>query len=471
MPEEFPDGFLWGGATSAYQFEGERDGDGKTRSIVDNSINENYTDTSAASDHYHHWREDVALMKELGMNSYRFSIAWPRIIPDGDGAVNPKGIKFYRDLIGELLAANIEPVVTIYHFDLPQALQDKYGGWRSRQIIKDFDHYCYVLFKAFGHQVKYWLTINEQSNMFALPYLLNLSGDESEERVKFQMNHHMMLANATAIKRAHQMMPGAVIGPAIGLSPYYALSAKPEDVLAAHKATVFRNDFFNDLYFRGTYHPEVLNYLTEYDLVPQMQPNDQTILMDPQAKPDYLGINYYESKTVRAVPTGTDYAAPRASVTGKEMRVGETRPGLYQEVENSHLPSNAWHWEIDPMGLRILLHQVYDRYQVPLMITENGIGGVETLTADKRVHDDYRIDFISDHLKELRLAIDEGVDVIGYEPWSFMDLLSTTNGFRKRYGFVYVNRTDEDLLDLKRYKKDSFYWYQQIIRSNGVSLG
>ncbi|MFT8411905.1 MAG: glycoside hydrolase family 1 protein [Schleiferilactobacillus perolens] len=468
--QTFPDGFLWGGATSAYQFEGARDEDGKSRSIVDNSINAHYTDTSITSDHYHHWREDVALMKELGLNSYRFSIAWPRIIPSGNGATNLKGIKFYSDLIDALLVAGIEPVVTIYHFDLPQTLQDQYGGWRSRQIIADFDHYCYVLYKNFGDRVKYWLTINEQSNMFALPYLLNLSGDESEERVKFQMNHHMMLANAQAIIRAHEMMPHAIIGPAIGLSPYYALTADPQDVIAAHNATVFRNDFFTDLYFKGTYHPEVMNYLVAHDLVPDMEPNDSALLMNLAAKPDYLGINYYESKTVRAAPRDTAYHSPAMSVTGEDVRVGETRPGLYQEVANSHLPTNEWHWEIDPAGLRILLHQIYDRYGVPLIITENGIGGVEQLTSDHQIHDDYRIDFLDKHLVELRQAIAEGVDVIGYEPWSFMDLLSTTNGFRKRYGFVYVNRTDEDLLDLNRYKKDSFYWYQKVIETNGASL-
>lgn len=470
MSKSFPDGFLWGGATAAYQYEGGRDVDGKTRSIVDNNINAQFADTSVTSDHYHRWREDVALMKELGMTSYRFSIAWTRIIPDGHGEVNPAGIKFYSDLIDELKRKEIEPVVTIYHFDLPQALQDEYGGWRSRHVIDDFDHFCYVLYKNFGDRVTHWLTINEQSNMFALPYLLNLDTDESAEKVKFQMNHNMMLANAKAIIRAHQMMPNAIIGPAIGLSPYYAKTAKPEDVLAAHNANVFRNDFFTDLYFTGKYHPEVMRYLEQQNIVPEIRPNDQAILMNPLAKPDYLGINYYESKTVQAAPEVGDYRSPEMSVTEADARVGETRPGLYQEVDNGYLPANQWHWKLDPMGMQILLQQVYDRYRVPIIITENGIGGVEKITSDHQIHDDYRIDFLSKHLKALHAAIDNGVDVIGYEPWSFMDVLSTTNGFRKRYGFVYVNRSDTDLMDLNRYKKDSFFWYQNVIRTNGASL-
>jgi 6-phospho-beta-glucosidase len=471
MSKSFPDGFLWGGATAAYQYEGGRDADGKSESIVDNNINSQFADTSVTSDHYHRWREDIALMKELGMNSYRFSIAWPRIVPDGHGAVNPAGIKFYNDLIDELLRQGIEPVVTIYHFDLPQVLQDEYGGWKSRKVIADFDHFCYVLFKNFGDRVKYWLTINEQSNMFALPYLLSLDANESAEKVKFQMNHHMMVANAQATIRAHKMMPNAVVGPAIGLSPYYPNSAKPEDVLAAHNATVFRNDFFTDLYFTGKYHPEVLNYLEEQDIMPEMLPNDEAILMDPLAKPDYLGINYYESKTVQAAPKGGEYLSPQMSVTEDDARVGEMRPGLYQEVNNEFLPTNEWHWKIDALGLQILLQRLNDRYHAPIMITENGLGGIEELTENHEVHDQYRIDYLGEHLRTLHAAMDNGVEVIGYQPWSFMDLLSTTNGFRKRYGFVYVNRTDKDLLDLNRYKKDSFYWYQDVIKTNGSSLG
>lgn len=468
MNSHFPNGFLWGAATSAYQFEGARDEDGKSRSIVDNNINSLFADTSVASDHYHHVKEDVTLMKELGLKSYRFSISWPRVIPDGHRKVNPKGLAFYNKLIDLLLKNDIEPVVTIYHFDLPQILQDEYGGWSSRKILEDFDYYCYVIFREYGDRVKYWLTINEQSNMFALPYLLNLKAGDASEKIKFQMNHIMMLANANAINRAHEMMPFAKIGPALGMSPFYPATSKPKDVLAAHKAMVFRNDFFTDLYFKGTYHPEVVKYLEANDILPNILPNDQKVLMS--ARPDYMGINYYESKTVQAAPKSGSYSSPVTSVKESDKRIGEMRPGLYQEVTNKYLPENKWHWSIDPEGFRIILEHVNDMYHIPLMITENGIGGIEELTSDHHVHDQYRIEFIKNHLKQLNLAISEGVNVIGYQPWSFMDLLSTTNGFKKRYGFVYVNRTDEDLLDLKRYKKDSFEWYHNVIQTNGGSL-
>lgn len=468
MNKHFPIGFLWGAATSAYQFEGARDEDGKSRSIVDNNINPLFADTRVTSDHYHHLKEDVALMKELGLKSYRFSISWPRVIPDGHRRVNSKGIEFYNNLIEQLLKYNIEPIVTIYHFDLPQVLQDEYGGWKSRKILEDFDFYCYTIFHYFGDKVKYWLTINEQSNMFALPYLMNLKANESSEKLKFQMNHIMMLANAMAINRAHNMIKNVKIGPALGMSPYYPATSKPEDVISAHKANVFRNDFFTELYFKGVYHPEVLNYLEENNLMPNILPNDQQLLM--KAIPDYMGINYYESKTVRAISDKGKYTSPIVSVNENDKRVGETRPGLYQEVENDNLPENAWHWKIDPLGLRIVLEHVNDLYHIPLMITENGIGGEETLTSNHKIHDQYRISFLKSHLKQLNIAINEGVNVIGYQPWSFMDLLSTTNGFKKRYGFVYVNRTDKDLLDLKRYKKDSFYWYKKVISTNGLSI-
>lgn len=468
ISDSFPADFLWGGATSAYQFEGARDTDGKSRSVVDENINSLFADTKVSSDHYHHWKTDVYLMKELGLKSYRFSISWPRIIPNGHKTINPKGVAFYNKLIDELLKNDITPIITIYHFDLPECLQEEYGGWTSRKILEDFDYYCYVLFHSFGDRVKYWLTINEQSNMFALPYLLGAEGEKAGEKIKFQMNHIMMLANAQAIQRAHQMMPNCIIGPALGMSPYYPASSKPEDVLAAHKATVFRNDFFTQLYFKGTYHQEVLNYLEAHNIMPIIKPNDEKLLMENP--PDYLGINYYESHTVKADHSKGGYSSPKMSITETDERLGEERPGLYQEVYNNNLSENAWHWKIDPLGFRIILQHVNDLYHIPILITENGIGGEETITPDHKIHDQYRIDFLKAHLKELRAAINSGVKVIGYEPWSFMDLLSTTNGFKKRYGFVYVNRTDTSLLDLKRYKKDSFYWYHDIIKSNGRTL-
>lgn len=469
--KNFPDNFLWGASTAAYQVEGAYLEDGKTLSVVDKSIEPEFTDTSVTSDHYHRYQEDVQLMKELGMKTYRFSIAWTRILPNGRGEVNHKGIEFYNNLIDELLANDIEPLVTIYHFDLPDCLQQEYSGFCSRKVIADFENYCRVLYENFGDRVKYWLTINEQSNMFLLPYLIAF--DESlnltELQQKYEMNHIMTLCHAKAVNLCHEMLPDAKIGPALGCSPVYPLSNKPEDVLAAQDVNDLWTYLFLDLYCKGKYPAKILAYMEENDCTPNIIAGDMELIA--QATSDFIGINYYESKTVQWCPVEANSRDIKLNKKGAKNSIQfEAVPGLYERLPNQHLSKTDWDWEIDAVGLRVLLNEIYSRYNLPIIITENGMGAIDTLNEDGTVHDEYRIDYLQKHLTQIRLAISDGVEMMGYCPWSFMDVLSTTSGFRKRYGFVYINRTDGELLDLKRYKKDSFYWYQHVIKTNGSEL-
>lgn len=468
-PQPFPDDFLWSAATSAYQFEGAYLEDGKSMSVVDYNINSDYADTSVTSDHYHRFKEDVALMKELGIKAYRFSISWPRVLPNGRGEVNKKGIKFYKKLVNELKENGIEPLATIYHFDLPNCLQEEYGGWSSRKIIGDFVYYCEVLFKYLGNDITYWFTINEQSNMFLLPYLMVFDDQLPLEKQKYEMNHIMTLAHAKAIKLFRKMVPLGKIGPAIGISPNYPKSCNPKDIQASREADDFRTYLFTDLYVYGCYRSNIWRYMKENNVAPTILEGDMELIAS--VKPDFLGLNYYQSRVVAYAPETMENKDIVINTDGDKGSTDfEVIPGLYEGSANPYLEKTDWDWEVDPIGLRVLLNDLNDRYHLPIIITENGVGAVEKLTDDNQVHDDYRISFLRDHLEQCRLAINDGVQLFGYCPWSFMDLLSTTSGFRKRYGFVYVNRKDDDLLDLRRIKKDSFYWYRDVIDSNGTSL-
>ncbi|MBR7796120.1 family 1 glycosylhydrolase [Agaribacter marinus] len=465
----FPESFLWAAGTSSYQCEGAHLTNGKTLSVVEKNINNQYADPSVASGHYQLWETDVELMKDLGLKAYRFSISWPRILPNGRGAVNQEGINFYRNIIAKLKEYHIEPIVTIYHFDLPQCLQDEYGGWSSRKIIKDFEEYCQVLFDHFGNDVKYWITINEQSNMFQLPYLMEFDEQLPLEKQKFEMNHIMTVAHAKAIHRCRQTIADAKIGPALGIIPNYPASAKPEDILAAKHADDLRTYLFMDLYMKGKYKQSVWNYMVHKGVEPTIEPGDMACIKT--AKPDFIGINYYQSRVVKFVPKDTAEKELKLNYDGEADETQfENIPGLYEGAANPYTNKTQWDWEIDPVGLRYLLNDIYDRYDVPVLITENGIGTMDELTEKKEILDEERIDFLRNHLIQLHLAMQDGVKVWGYVVWSFIDLLSTSSGFRKRYGLVYIDRDDTDLKTLERIKKQSYHWYQAVITSNGQSL-
>lgn len=445
---------LWGASTSAYQVEGGWNQDGKGPSVQDlRTVPEGTTDFTVASDHYNHVLEDVALLKELGLTTYRFSIAWTRLIPDGVGPVNPAGVAFYHTLIDALIEAEIVPIATVYHFDLPLALE-KQGGWSLRSTIDAFADYCQLLFDEYGSKVPYWLTINEQ-NMMTLVGSVLFAGGKTQKQV-YQENHHMLVAQAKVMKNYHAGNYPGVIGPAPNIAQVYPKSATPEDQLAASNMNALRNWLYLDAAVYGVYNHQVLHLLKQLDAMPEMTAEDLEIMRDGTA--DFIALNYYNTMTVEA------YALDGQASVG-DQQGGMGLPGYFKVVANGHLPKTQFGWEIDPLGFKTTLHEVKSRYHLPIMITENGLGAYDELTEDFKVHDDYRIRYYEDHIKYLLEAKAEGVDLIAYSPWSAIDLVSTHEGIRKRYGFIYVNRDDEDLKDLKRYRKDSFYWYQAWIKA------
>lgn len=459
----FPQDFLWGASTSAYQCEGAYLEDGKGLSVQDvKETPEGITDFKEASDHYHRYQEDVTLMAEMGLKAYRFSIAWTRIIPDGDGEVNEAGLVFYENLIDALLANGIEPVVTLYHFDLPYALHEK-GGWSNRNTIDAFERYAKVLFERFHDKVKYWLTINEQNVMINHPAAMNAGLIPSKKEL-YQQCHHMFVAAAKATILCHEMCKGAKIGPAPNITAIYPEKCNPADVIASDNWESIRCWMYLDVAVHGRYNAIAWAYLEEKGYTPTIADGDMEVLAI--AKPDFLGVNYYATATVSASRNdGTD-CQPRNG--DQQIMIGEE--GVYRAAKNEYLEETAFGWLIDSIGLRVTLRRVYDRYHLPILITENGLGAKDTLEADGSVHDAYRIDYLQRHFHQAQLALQDGVDLIGYCPWAFLDLVSTHQGYGKRYGFVYVDREEDDCKEFNRYKKDSFYWYTQVIKSNGENL-
>ncbi|MXO79328.1 family 1 glycosylhydrolase [Paenibacillus sp. OT2-17] len=458
----FPENFFWGASTSAYQVEGAWDEDGKGPSVIDMANHvEGVTDFKVTSDHYHMFKEDVALMAEMGFKAYRFSIAWTRIYPQGVGEVNQKGIAFYSSLIDELIKYGIEPIVTMYHFDLPYALE-KQGGWSKRETIDAFEQYAKTLFENFGDRVKYWLTINEQNMLILHPGSIGTldTSLENPQRVLYQQNHHMLVAQAKAMVLCHEMLPDAKIGPAPNIGVIYPASSKPEDTLAADNYAAIRNWLYLDMAVFGRYNHIAWSYLVEKGYEPVIEEGDMDILA--KGNPDFIAFNYYTSQTVgESLDDGNDF-----SHTGDQHEiVGE--PGAYRGSVNPNLQTTEFGWEIDPVGFRTTLRQIYSRYHLPLIVTENGLGAFDKLEEGDVVNDPYRIDFFKKHIEQIQLAITDGVEVFGFCPWSAIDLVSTHQGSSKRYGFIYVDREEFDLKDLRRIRKQSFYWYQKLISTNG----
>lgn len=461
----FPKDFLWGASTSAYQVEGAWDEDGKGPSVIDmGKYPEGTSDFKVASDHYHRYKEDIALFAEMGLKAYRFSIAWTRIYPKGTGEINEKGIAFYNDLINELLSHNIEPIVTMCHFDLPYALQEK-GGWSNRETIDAYENYAKTLFKHFGDRVKYWLTINEQNMMILHGATIGTVDPniKNPEKELYQQNHHMLLAQAKAMKLCHEMCPNAKIGPAPNIISIYPASSKPEDVIAASNFSSIRNWLYLDAAVFGRYNSIAWSYLEEKGYTPTIQEGDMEILKS--GKPDFIAFNYYSTSTVAE---SKNDLSDKNSTGDQQIAIGEQ--GVYRGVSNPYLEKTQFGWEIDPIGFRSTLREINERYNLPLLVTENGLGAYDKLEEGDVVNDDYRIDFLRKHIEQAKLAITDGVNLIGYCPWSAIDLISTHQGISKRYGFIYVNRDEFDLKDLRRIKKKSFYWYRDVIKSNGEKI-
>lgn len=472
MNYKFPDNFLWGASSSAFQIEGGWDVDGKGKTVADfNSFSRSHkqADTKVASDFYHHYEEDIKRMKELGLKIYRFSISWARIIPDGDGAVNQKGLEFYDKVINCLLENNIRPFVTLYHFDLPYALVEKYNGWESRDCVYAFERYARICFEHFGDRVLYWQVHNEQNLMIRVDERMNIYEKDSHlaDKMRAQMDYHMFLAHALAVHACHHLIPGGKIAPAISSTCTYPFTNKPEDVWSAKMNDAFKTDYCLEMHTKGKYPGYYLRYLEEQDIVPVMKPQDEPLLTS--AKIDYLAVNYYRTLCTRYLPADENHPVGSREFLGNEVDFDQY--GYFRHVRNVNLIATEYGAQIDPIGLRIVLNEYYRKYHLPMIITENGLGAKDELTADGKIHDTYRIDYLREHIKACALAMEDGVELMGYSPWSVMDLLSSHQGFRKRYGFIYVNRDDFDLRDLKRIPKDSFYWYQNVIRENGIYNG
>lgn len=480
---KFPEGFFWGASSAAWQVEGGVAEGGRTPAIIDlNSKKKKpFADNTFAADHYHHYKEDVALMAECGFTSYRFSLSWSRIIPASDGKVNPEGIAFYNDLINELVKNHIEPIVTLYHYDMPVWVDEELGGWHTRKIIDAFEHYCKVCFENFGDRVKYWLSINEQNMQICYGDWLGVSkGCTNWVKDQWAINHIMNLCHAKAVVLCHEMVEGGKIGPVPGYVPIYPETCRPEDQIAAMNAEEFTEKIWCDTYAYGDYSQFVYNFWKNNDIDPDIRPGDIELMK--QAKIDYIAVNCYRSNTAKFAPKDAEESGYILNASGVKGNLKfPTVPGRYALTVNPYVEYTDWDWEIDPSSMRYAMRYLWDHYHLPMVITENGFGAHESKDENGEIHDDYRIEFLRNTIYQLGLAIEDGCDVIGYNPWSYTDLLSTGNGMAKRYGLVYIDTTDEEqvaaqaqgltTLPMKRIKKDSYHWYSKLIKSNGQDWG
>ena len=466
--------FLWGGATAANQCEGGYLSGGKGLGTVDviphgehrraimkgemhykDLPEDAYFPSHEAIDMYGNYKEDIALFAEMGFKCYRFSFAWSRIFPTGkELEPNEEGLKFYEDFIDELLKYNIEPVVTICHFDLPLTLVEEYGSWKGREVIDAYVRYCEAIFKRYNGKVKYWMTFNEINMLMHLPFMgagIMFEEGENKLQVQYQAAHNELVASALATKLAHEINPENKVGCMLAAGDYYPYSCKPEDVFAA-LGKDRENYFFIDVQSRGEYPNYAKKFLERNNIQIEMGAEDEQILRENTV--DFIAFSYYSSRVVSADPT-----------------VGEKRQGnAFAGIKNPHLTESEWGWQIDPLGLRITMNTLYDRYQKPLFIVENGLGAVDTLEEDGTITDDYRIAYLEAHIKTMIEAVEEdGVDLLGYTPWGCIDLVSASTGeMKKRYGFIYVDKDNEGNGTLKRYKKKSFDWYKNVIANNGL---
>lgn len=471
----FPEDFLWGSASAAYQVEGAFEADGKGPSVWDNFVRIpgktfKGTNGDVAVDHYHRYLEDVELMAEMGLKAYRFSVAWSRIYPEGRGKLNPEGLAFYDRLVDALIAKGIEPVMTIYHWDIPQALQDAYGGWESREVIADITNLATTLYRHFNGRVKYYVTLNEQNVFTMHGYMMGSHPPGVQDPKRFyKVNHIANLANASMIKAFRDGGYQGLIGPSFAYGPQYPLDCNPKNMIAFENAETLLNHTWMDVYAFGRYPRLTLKMFEQQQIDIDFRPEDEVLLK--AGLPDFMGVNYYQTGTVADNADGAVDGFGKPNYSG-EKGTGESASGLaglYKSANNPYLEKTNWDWAIDPDGLGIALRRITDRYDLPILITENGLGEYDKLE-DGAIHDQYRIDYLASHCRAVKEAMDAGSRVLGYCTWSFTDLLSWLNGYQKRYGFVYVDRDEESAKELTRYKKDSYYWYAQVMKTQGASL-
>jgi 6-phospho-beta-glucosidase len=478
MTYTIPKNFLWGGAVAAHQLEGAWNVAGKGPSIADvmtagaNKVPRQITDgvqagkfypNHEAIDFYHRYPEDIKLFAEMGFKCFRTSIAWTRIFPKGDEAKpNEAGLEFYDKLFAECHEYGIEPVITLSHFEIPYHLVKEYGGWRDRRVIDFFIRFAKIVFKRYRHQVKYWMTFNEINNQtdYTQQFLMATDSglvlepnDPNQEALMYQAAHYELVASALAVKIGHQINPNFKIGCMINMTPLYPATCKPADIFQAQKA-MQRRYWFADVHALGEYPRHMEAFLTANKLRQDITTEDRIVLKEGTV--DYIGFSYYNSVAVSAQKDNSEF-----HFVGPEA--GKANP---------YLKESDWGWPIDPLGLRYALNWLEDHYHKPLMIVENGLGAKDEVTADKKIHDDYRIAYLRAHIQAMKDAIEkDGVPVIGYTPWGCIDLVSAGTGqMSKRYGFIYVDRDDQGKGTNQRLKKDSFYWYQKVIKTNGQDL-
>lgn len=469
MSIKFPEEFLWGGAVAANQCEGAYNEDGKglsTQDILPKGIKGPITDAPTEDnmkligiDFYHRYKEDIKLFAEMGFKTFRLSIAWSRIFPNGDDKEpNEKGLQFYDNVFDELAKYGIEALVTISHYETPLALAKNYDGWVDRKLIGFFENYVRTIFTRYKDKVKYWITFNEINSAVHSPYMSAGIWTPKEKLSKqdlYQAMHHELVASALAVKIGHEINPNFKIGCMILGVPNYPLTPMPSDVFKAMEQDR-QNLFFSDIHARGEYPRYMNRFFKENNIEIKMESDDKEILKNTV---DFISFSYYMSSCATTDP--------------EKNKKGEGN--LIAGVPNPYLEASEWGWQIDPEGLRYILNLLYDRYQKPLFIVENGLGAVDELIIDengnKTVNDDYRIQYLNDHLVQVSESIEDGVELMGYTTWGCIDLVSaSTAELKKRYGFIYVDRNDDGSGSLERYKKKSFEWYKEIIATNGASL-
>ena len=480
--EGFPKGFLWGGATAANQFEGAYNLGGKGLSTADmvrfipkeergagfsldvsgkeiEAILADEGDTVFPKrfgvDFYHHYKEDIALLAEMGFKVFRMSINWARIFPSGDDTIpNEEGLAFYDDVFDECLKYGIEPLVTLSHYETPLNLTLKYNGWADRRVIDFFVNYAETVFKRYKDKVKYWLTFNEINIIAMSPYTgggVLVEESENPLELSYQAGHHQFVASALATKIGHEINSEFKIGCMLARMTTYPETNNPADIIKAQEKNQ-QNLFFTDVQARGEYPAYMNRYFNENNITIHKERGDDEIL---KAYPvDFISFSYYMSVSISSDPQ-------------KEQVGGNFIEG----VKNEYLETSDWGWQIDPIGLRWTLNDFYDRYQLPLFIVENGLGAYDKVEEDGSIHDDYRIDYLQKHIEQMKEAVKDGVDLMGYTSWGAIDLVSaSTSEMSKRYGYIYVDQDDEGNGTLERSRKDSFFWYKKVIETNGMDL-
>ncbi|MEH7204423.1 glycoside hydrolase family 1 protein [Bacillus safensis] len=480
----FSDNFLWGGATAANQIEGAYLEGGKGLSTSDfaaykdpyaqGKVNNFTFDVSSAElnkykenpdafdfpkrrgiDFYHRYEEDIALFAEMGFKVFRLSISWARIFPTGlEDKPNEEGLAFYDKVFDECAKYGIEPLVTMSHYEMPITLTEKYNGWMSRELVPLFEKYARAILERYKNKVKYWITFNEMNmNLNSLYTGAGILEDLVDHKLQaaYQASHHQFVASALTVKAAKEIIPDVQIGCMINQIEAYAKTTKPEDQLQAVKSNQL-NMFYPDVQARGEYPTYMVKYFADNQIKLDIKEQDEQILKEGTV--DFVAISYYMSHVAEAREDAAELAGTFDS-----------------PIKNEHLELSQWDWPIDPMGLRISLIKLYDRYQKPLFVCENGLGARDTLTQDGKIHDDYRIDYLKKHIEQMKEAVKEGVDLMGYTPWGCIDLISCgTSQMTKRYGLIYVDQDDLGNGTLNRYRKDSFFWYKNVIASNGEDL-